>query len=105
MPDLEKTVAIRLRAIKVAFGINSHKELGDACGASESVVGNWMVGVSLPRVPEMSHLCDRTGVTLDWIYRGIVTAMDPKLTNGLANIIDGKAPKPSADRFSLATRI
>lgn len=89
--SLEVPVATRLRALQIAFGIKSYAELGAICGASASVVGNWMSEVNLPRVPEMARLCDRTGVTLDWIYRGRNSTIDAKMAIHLAKIIDGTA--------------
>ena len=44
-----------------------------------SQVGNWLNGYNLPRVPEASLLCEKTGITLDWLYRGHVGGMDVKL--------------------------
>jgi hypothetical protein len=32
---------------------------------------------NLPRVPEMIALCELTGLTLDWIYRGETGSIDP----------------------------
>lgn len=78
-----------------SFGLKSYPELGEICGASASVVGNWMSGINLPRVPEMSRLCDRTGLTLDWKYRGSVAGLDGKVAIHLAKLIDG--PYRAAD--------
>ncbi|MGD0106275.1 MAG: hypothetical protein ABSC06_19870 [Rhodopila sp.] len=89
--SLELAVAHRLRAAMKAFGINPYPEMAGICGATASVVGNWMSGLNLPRVPEMTLLCVRTGLTLDWIYRGTAVSMDPKLVLALSKPIDGKA--------------
>lgn len=50
-----------------------------------------MLGYNLPRVPEMAKLCERTGLTLDWIYLGQMRAMDAKVGLALAQIIEGKS--------------
>jgi hypothetical protein len=92
--EWERNVAVRLRAVMTAFGIQTKKAMGEICGASESSVGNWISGDrakggNLPKVQEMSRLCDRTGLTLDWIYRGSMATMDAKLGLHLAKLIEG----------------
>jgi transcriptional regulator with XRE-family HTH domain len=77
--ELEMEVGKRIKAIMEAFGIPSYPKMGEICGTTKSNVGNWRSGYALPRVPQMIQLCERTGVTLDWIYRGSVHNMDTKL--------------------------
>lgn len=91
MANHNNAVAIRLRAVKKAFGIPNFREFGEICEVTESVVQNWMIGSASPRYPEMIKLCERTGLTLDWIYRGAANGMDGKMAVTLGKIIDGKA--------------
>lgn len=91
MPDMEDAVSRRLRAVMTAFQIESYPEMAEICDASKSSVSNWVQGYNLPRVPEMIRLCERTGITLDWIYRGSPHTMDPKLTISLGAIVDRSA--------------
>lgn len=79
MGEYENLVASRLRAVMAEFGLETYKSIADICGASTSAVNNWVNGLNLPRVPEVSKLCDATGITLDWLYRGSLGAMEPKL--------------------------
>jgi hypothetical protein len=79
MNDLEHEVAARLVAVMDEFCIGGNRALGDLCGATPSAVNNWRLGYNLPRVPEIIRLCEQTGITLDWLYRGFVGAMNPKL--------------------------
>ena len=79
MGKYEEVVAARLRAVMAEVGATSYKSMADLCGTSTSAVNNWVNGLNLPRVPEMSRLCDKTGITLDWLYRGAMGSMDPKL--------------------------
>lgn len=72
IPDLNAAVAARLRELMTARRIKSYPAMAAICGTNPSVVSNWLQGYSLPRVPEMSRLCENTGVSLDWIYRGKV---------------------------------
>lgn len=90
MAELEQNVAARLRAVMASFGITSNPKMAEVCGASASSVNNWLLGYNLPRVPEMMRLCDQTGLTLDWIYRGSMASMDAKLGLHLAKIIEDK---------------
>ena len=82
--ELERVVALRLRAVMEAFQITTHPKLAEVCGTSRSVVNNWLMGDNLPRVPEMIRLCERTGITLDWIYRGAIHTMDAQVAICLA---------------------
>lgn len=77
--QLESEVAARLHALMAEFGVSTNKEMADLCGATNSAVNNWRLGYNLPRVPAMTRLCERKGITLDWVYRGHVGSMDPKL--------------------------
>ena len=91
MSDLDPAVALRLRAVMIAFQIATYPQLAKICDASTSSVNNWLSGANLPRVPEMIRLCERTGITLDWIYRGAIHTMDAKLAISLGGILDTKA--------------
>ena len=77
MSDYEKQVGDRLRAIMQAFGISTNPKMASICDTTPSAVNNWLLGNNLPRVPEMIRLCERTGVTLDWIYRGSTSSIEP----------------------------
>jgi hypothetical protein len=92
MAELEQAVATRLRAVMASFGIKSNPRMAEVCGATASSVNNWLLGYNLPRVPEMIRLCEQTGLTLDWIYRGSMASMDAKLGLHLAQLIEGKRP-------------
>lgn len=86
--DLEAAVALRLRAVMKAFQIESYPQMADICQTTPSNVGNWCNAYALPRIPEMIRLCERTGITLDWVYRGSIHKMDAKLAISLGRIID-----------------
>jgi transcriptional regulator with XRE-family HTH domain len=70
MSELERAVAARLRSVMSRFEIVGNRALADICGTTPSAVNNWLSAYNLPRIPEMIRLCERTGVTLDWLYRG-----------------------------------
>lgn len=99
MEDLENGVATRLRAVMAEFNILTNAEMGDFCGASGSVVNNWINRTNLPRIPEMLKLCEKTGLTLDWVYQGQRSAtVEPKLYNRLQKRIDNGQIKPKVIR-------
>jgi hypothetical protein len=79
MGEIERAVADRLVALMRELEVVGYRAIGALCDTRANVVSNWMNGYNLPRVPEMIQLCDKTGVTLDWIYRGRAGSMDPKL--------------------------
>jgi transcriptional regulator with XRE-family HTH domain len=92
MDQMKPDIAARLRALKVELQLVNNRAFGELCGANESQVNNWLTGVqrdngSMPRVPQMALLCDATGVTLDWIYRGRLGPMDAKLASRLNKLI------------------
>jgi hypothetical protein len=85
-------VDIRLRAVMAEFEIKSNPAMAETCGTSTSAVSNWLAPPradwkNRPKVPEMITLCEKTGLTLDWIYRGISASMDPKLVLRLSTRI------------------
>ena len=84
MPELEDAVSKPLRAVMMDFNIVSNNMLAEICGTTKSAINNWLLGYNLPRVPEMIRLCERTGITLDWLYRGSINLMDPKMAIGLS---------------------
>ena len=85
--DLRQGVATRLQAIRAEFHLDSLTSFAEAVGASNSTVNQWLGAANLPRVPEMITLCERTNLTLDWIYRGAVVAVDDNLVRRLRSRI------------------
>lgn len=81
---LEFAVAERIRAVMLEFKLENYRQLGALIGATNGTVSNWANALNLPRVPEMIALCENTGVTLDWVYRGQISTMDPALGIRLA---------------------
>ena len=90
MAELEDAVSKRLRAVMSVFQITTNVQMAEVCGSTKSAVNNWMLGYNLPRVPDMMQLCERTGITLDWLYRGVVVTMDQKLALTLSRHIDSQ---------------
>lgn len=87
MPEPKTTVADRLRAVMKKFQVNGNPTMAKLCGSTGSAVNNWLCGYNMPRVPEMTRLCEQTGITLDWLYRGHAGLMDTKLASRLTKRI------------------
>jgi hypothetical protein len=90
--QMKTDVAARLRALKAELQLLNNRAFGELCGATESQVNNWLTGISrengsMPRVPQMALLCDNTGITLDWLYRGRLGGMDAGLAARLNRLI------------------
>ena len=87
MEKMEVGLDMRVRAVMAEFEMDTNEDLGNACGAQSGTVNNWLRGDNGPRVPEMIRLCENTGLTLDWIYRGKSVCIDPELATRLENRI------------------
>jgi transcriptional regulator with XRE-family HTH domain len=59
----------RLRSMRKMLGLKS-AQMCDILGIARNTYSQWESGVNLPDVRAMVDLCDRFGVTLDYIYRG-----------------------------------
>lgn len=81
----DETVASRLREIMDYLEVTTNKVLGlQYCGgASDGLVRSWWKSINAPHPRNMIALCETTGVTLDWIYRGVDGHMDPQLIKTL----------------------
>ena len=72
MPTIDpKEVGARLRALYAEMQMPNVDKFGEMLGAERNRASNWLNGYNLPKPHEMARLCDITGVTLDWIYRGL----------------------------------
>lgn len=82
-----RRVARRLRAIMVVREIETNKALALEAGvgktSAESSGSNWVTAFNPPPVPKAMVLADNTGVTLDYIYRGVTTGMQRNLVDAL----------------------
>jgi transcriptional regulator with XRE-family HTH domain len=65
-------VSLRLRAVQAELG-KSDAEMAELVGASSRTVwSNWVNDGNMPEEEAMLRLCDEEGLTMDWIYRGVV---------------------------------
>ncbi|HEY1934030.1 MAG TPA: hypothetical protein VGG99_18625 [Acetobacteraceae bacterium] len=91
---LERSVAARLRAVMASQHIEGNKPFARICGVGDSTPNNWLLADNLPDMAGMIRLCQETGITLDWIFRGYAGGMPA----GYANKLNSLASKIARDR-------
>jgi transcriptional regulator with XRE-family HTH domain len=79
--DLIPRVASRLPALRKEANqhlqIRTVDEFAAFIGAERNQVSNWLNAYNLPPVWMMVRLCERFGITLDWLVRGTVGTLPP----------------------------
>jgi transcriptional regulator with XRE-family HTH domain len=71
-------VGKRVRAIWLALGI-SQAEFGRRTEITSQNFSNWLAGTQRPSLDMALKICEATGATLDWIYRGSPVGMPLEL--------------------------
>jgi transcriptional regulator with XRE-family HTH domain len=71
----KETLGARLSAVMTLSGMNRTK-VGALCGVKPNVVSTWTNGQNWAPWEHMSTICEATGITLDWFYRGVSPGMD-----------------------------
>ena len=74
-----KKVGRRLAAVRLAMGMKQN-EFARLIGVSEQNMNNYETGRSRPRVDIAFRICQKTGITLDWIYFGDPAGLPQRLT-------------------------
>ena len=82
--DCAKTIGARLRLTREAFGL-SQADWYRLAGIWPSAWNNYETGLRRISLDQALKVCDATGVSLDWIYRGATTG----LPRGMASKMDG----------------
>lgn len=65
-----QAVGQRLEKLRGALGFDAQSGMAKFIGVPTNTYNNWVNSVSLIRPQDAIVLCAKTGVTLDWIYRG-----------------------------------
>lgn len=76
-------IAWRLRVIMSTFDIPTARAFGERFNVSESRLNNWMKGIRRPAVDAGIAICREFGLTLDWLYLGVVDGLDYRLVTRL----------------------
>jgi hypothetical protein len=69
--DTVNAIAARLQELRLAFGYTSFMEWSRFTGATNTSWHNYEAGQRVIFLTEALKLCTKTGVSLDWIYRGL----------------------------------
>lgn len=73
--DRLKEIATRLMITRDILGL-SQKEISEQLNLASPVRwGHWERGRNMPDPEAISNLCDRYGITMDWIYRGDISGL------------------------------
>lgn len=76
--DLQKAVTARLRAVQAELG-KSDSQMARMVGVGRSRWSQWVGTSNMPAEEAMLTLCDKAGITLDWLYRGKVDLIPTRL--------------------------
>lgn len=89
--DLEKAVARRLKAVREELG-RDQPSMAKWLGVGRTRYIGWERAANLPNERVMLVLCDRTGLTLDYVYRGRLDAVPLALAIRVTAREDGLDP-------------
>lgn len=70
-PTSVAAIARRLKFTRLALGL-SQAELCSQAGIARNTYNQWERGLGRPELDKGIALCETFGLTLDWIYRGII---------------------------------
>jgi len=93
--DHKKQVGRNLIRAMEALGIQQ-ADLKRLLGVDSPKIGNWLRGDNYPDPYLLTLVCDRYGLTMDWIYRGVI----PGLPGGVADYLARAklaAPEPAEE--------
>lgn len=81
----KRLVGERISLLCQALG-RSDAEIARSIGASNSKLGNWKRGDNYIDPYAATLLCDRYGVTMDWIFRGRIYGLPVDLADKLSGV-------------------
>lgn len=73
-PAQIEQIASRLRVLEAILGMSS-SAIADAAGIARNTYSQWRKGKGRPQLDQAVLLCDRFGITLDWIYLGSTSGL------------------------------
>lgn len=78
-------VAARLVATRAALGWDSQQDYAAAAGFSKTTYNNWETGERLIPPSSAVQLCERFGLTLDFIYVGRLDTLPQNVAKALSS--------------------
>ena len=91
----------RLKATRQALGLRA-RDIHRATGIGESAWSQYENGRRFPDLMQMLPFADRFGISLDWIYRGVLSAVPFELAQGILEQLS--PPAITADDEALPHR-
>lgn len=73
------TFGARLKRTREALGYNVQADFARALDLKQSTYSNFETGLSRPKLATAVLMCQRFGLTLDWIYRGNPDGLSDRL--------------------------
>ena len=83
--DHAADVGRRLRQTRAALRIEDQCEFGEAAGLEQSLYNRFETGKRLLTLQAAMKLCERYGLTLDWLYRGDMLSLPGRLIDEIRN--------------------
>ena len=75
----KRSIGERLELVRNILG-KSQDAFATAAGIARNTYSQYKTGTNTPNLDEAHKLCDRWGLTLDWIYRGDTRGLSPDLS-------------------------
>lgn len=76
---IHEEIGRRLAALRRAMGNESKAAWAERNGFNATQYHNWERGIRRIPVEAAERLCDRYGLTLDWLYRGRVDGLSENI--------------------------
>lgn len=89
-----ETIAARLRATRHALDL-TQRELCRRAGIETNTYNQWEKAKGRPEIDKAFKLCDAFGLTLDWIYSGVLAGLPHDLAVKLVRLSDPEEEPPS----------
>lgn len=80
--EMASEVGARLRATREELGFDQ-LQFAETAGLKGNAYNQYENGVRLPHIMAAILLCDAYNLTLDWIYRGDPSGLDPRFWSSL----------------------
>lgn len=91
----QRDIGWRIRLLREAMGQHNAAAFAGFVGWTAQQLNNYERGAKRPEVSMAVKLCQKTSVTLDWIYRGERSGLPMHVVNLIQAQIDAEADRQS----------
>lgn len=84
-PTSKEAVGLRLQLTRGALKLESGV-FASAAGIAKNTYSQYESGIRLPKLDFALKLCERFGLTLDWVYRGDPSGLQYALANEIIRL-------------------